>query len=91
MSVLVIGEVPGGTAEGDKALTEALNLEGDKPVGARARFAGPTENGWRVVSAWDSRESFDAFLRDRLAPALQGAGRQVPEFEFWPIESVIIR
>jgi hypothetical protein len=91
MSVLVIGEVPGGTAETDKALIEALNIEGDTPPGAQARFAGPTENGWRVASLWDSRESFDAFLRDRLTPALQQAGRPAPEFEFWPIESVIIR
>lgn len=89
--MLVIGEVTGGTAETDKALIEALNIERDTPSGARARFAGPTENGWRVASLWDSRESFDAFLRDRLAPALQQAGRPAPEFEFWPIESVIIR
>jgi hypothetical protein len=91
MAVLVIAQAPGATAEQDKAMMEALNLEGDPPAGARARLAGPTETGWRIVSLWDSRESFDAFLRDRLTPALQAAGRQVPEFEFWPIESVIIR
>ena len=91
MSVLVIAEVPGGTAEQDKAIVEALNLEGDPPAGARARLAGPTETGWRIISLWDSRESFDAFFRDRLTPALERAGRSVPQFEFWPIESVIIR
>lgn len=91
MSVLVIAEAPGVTAEQDKAIMEALNLEGDPPAGARARLAGPTETGWRIVSLWDSRESFDAFRRDRLTPALERAGRPVPELEFWPIESVIIR
>lgn len=91
MSVLVIAEVPGGNAEQDKAMIEALNVEGDPPAGAQARLAGPTENGWRVVSLWDSRESFDAFLRDRLAPGWESTGRPVPEFEFWPIESTIIR
>jgi hypothetical protein len=39
----------------------------------------------------DSRESFNAFLTERLTPALERAGRPVPEFEVWPIESVIIR
>jgi hypothetical protein len=91
MSVLVIAEVPGGTAEQDKVMVEALNLADDPPVGVRARLSGPTESGWRIVSLWDSPASFDTFLRDRLTPALEGAGRTVPEFEFWPIESVIIR
>lgn len=91
MPVLVIAEAPGGTAELDKAMMEALNLAADPPQGARVRLAGPTETGWRIVSLWDSREPFDAFLRDRLTPALERAGRPIPEFEFWPIESVIIR
>ena len=91
MSVLVIAEAPDVTAEQDKAMMEALNLDGDPPPGARVRLAGPTETGWRIVSLWDSRESFDAFLRERLTPGLEKAGRPVPQFEFWPIESVIIR
>jgi len=90
MPVLVIAEAPGVTAEQDKAVMEALNLKGDPPAGARARMAGPTETGWRIASLWDSRESFDAFLHDRLTPALERAGRPVPKLEFWPIESVII-
>ena len=90
MAVLVIGEVPGGTAEQDQAIVQALNVESDPPAGARGRFAGPTETGWRIVSLWDSRESFDAFVTDRLAPALERAGRPLPAYEFWPIESVII-
>jgi hypothetical protein len=91
MSVLVIAEAPGVTAEQDKAMIEALNLEGDPPGGAQFRIAGPTETGWRIVSLWDSRESFDAFLHDRLTPALERAGRPMAQLEFWPIESVIIR
>ena len=90
MSVLVVGELPGGTAEQDQAIVRALNVEDDPPAGARGRFAGPTDTGWRVVSLWDSRESFDAFVRDRLGPALERAGRPMAQYEFWPIESVII-
>jgi hypothetical protein len=91
MSVLVIAEAPGVTAEQDEAIVKALNLEGDPPAGARVRMAGPTENGRRIVSLWDSREAFETFVRDRLTPTLEKAGRSVPEFEFWPIESVVIR
>ena len=91
MAVLVIAQAPGGSAEQDKAIIEALNFEADPPQGNRARFAGPTEDGWRIVSLWDSQDAFDTFRRERLMPALEAAGRDVPEFEFWPIESVIIR
>ena len=91
MPVLVISENPGGTAEQDRAMLEAANVANDPPAGARLRLAGPTGSGWRVMSLWDSREAFDAFLRDRLTPALQRAGRPVPEFEFWQVESVIVR
>ena len=45
MAVLVISEVPGGNAEQDKAMMEALNLEGDPPADARARLAGPNGDG----------------------------------------------
>jgi hypothetical protein len=91
MSVLVIAEASGVTAEQDQAMMKALNLEGDPPAGARVRLAGPTETGWRIVSLWDSEDAFEAFRRERLAPALEQAGRPVPEFQFWPIESVVIR
>jgi hypothetical protein len=91
MAVLVIAEVPGGTAEQDKAMMEGLNLEADPPQGIRVRLAGPTESGWRIVGLWDSQDAFDTFRRERLTPALEKAGRPEPGFEFWPIESVIIR
>jgi hypothetical protein len=60
MPILVIAEQPGGTAEQDKAMIEALNLTNDPAPGARARLAGPTDGGWRIVSLWDSQEAFDA-------------------------------
>jgi hypothetical protein len=72
-------------------MIEALNLEADPPQGVRARLAGPTESGWRIVSLWDSKDEFETFFRERVTPALERAGRPVPEFEFWPIESVILR
>ena len=91
MAVLVIGEVAGGTAERDAAAVEALGLEANPPAGARFRVAGPTENGWRVVSLWDSQEEVDQFVEERLIPTLERAGVPKPTFEYWPIESIIIR
>ena len=90
MSVLVIAQVPGGTAEQDEAMVKTLSLGTTSPSGARFRVAGPSAGGWRIVSLWDSREAFDAFFNDRIRPALEGAGRSVPDFEYWPIESELI-
>jgi hypothetical protein len=90
MSVLVIAQVPGGSAEQDEAMVKTLSLGSASPSGARFRVAGPSAGGWRIVSLWESREAFDAFLNDRIRPALEAAGRSVPDFEYWPIESEYI-
>ncbi len=90
MSVLVIAQVPGGTADQDEAMVKTLGLGSNAPSGARFRLAGPSEGGWRIVSLWDTREAFDAFFSERIRPALEAAGRSVPEFDYWPIESEFI-
>ena len=87
MAVVVISKASGVTAEQDKAMIEALNLESDPPTGARARLAGPSEGGWQIISLWDSQESWDAFVSERLTPALDRAGRSMPDYEVWPVES----
>jgi hypothetical protein len=89
MPVLLIASVDGGTADQDDDFVKVLGLAENPPAGARIRMAGPTETGWRIVSLWDSRESFEAFLEQRLRPALTDQGRSVGEFDFWPIERVI--
>jgi hypothetical protein len=88
MAVLVIAEPPGMTSEQDDALVDALDLEANPPSGGRFRLSGPTEGGWRIVSLWDSREQFEEFLGSRLKPALEAAGRSLPDVAFWEIEKV---
>jgi hypothetical protein len=44
------------------------------PEGARLVLAGPAEEGWRVISVWDSAEARDRFFAERLAPAYREAG-----------------
>jgi hypothetical protein len=91
MPVLVIGEMRGGSAESDAAAVEALGLEGNPPAGARFRIAGPSKDGWRVLSLWDTKEQFDHFVAERLMPTLEQIGAPKPTFEISQIESVIIR
>jgi len=89
VSVVVISPAPGVGPEQDAQMVAALDLENKPPTGGQQRIAGPTDAGWRIISVWDSEEAFDAFVRDRLTPMLEQAGRATPEFEISPIESMI--
>jgi hypothetical protein len=87
MGVLVIAEIPGGTSDQDEVMVQALGLTNDPPQGVRTRLAGPMDGGWRIVSLWESRDLFQSFVEDRLKPALDAAGRPLPQFTFWDIET----
>ncbi len=89
MSVVVISVAPGVGAEQDAQMVATLDLEAEPPAGAQMRIAGPTDAGWRIISVWDSEADFETFVRDRLAPMLEQAGRPTPQFEISPIESMI--
>ena len=88
MAILVVVQAPGMTAEEDAALVTALDMEGSPPAGGRIRMAGPTVDGWRIVSLWDSDADYERFRDDRLVPALAGLGRVLTTIEMWPIETV---
>jgi hypothetical protein len=85
--VLVVAETPGGTSEQDDEIMEAIGVRTNPPTASHFRLAGPTDGGWRIVALWESREAFEAFMQERLRPALQDAGVR-PDVTFWDIEKV---
>lgn len=88
MAVLVVIEVPGGSSELDDALTEAWGIESRPPEGNLLRMGGPMDGGWRVVSLWETRQQFEAFLERRLHLSLQDTGAGQPVVAFWEIEKL---
>jgi heme-degrading monooxygenase HmoA len=90
MAILVIDQAPGVNAEQYEAILRQFNLQGTNvPSGQILRLAGPVEGGWRVISVWESREAYDAFRRDRIAPVAQQAGVQ-DQVQFAPLHSIVI-
>ena len=90
MAYTIIADVPNGSREFDEEMMKKLNYRNDSPAGAIARFAGSHQGTWRIISVWESKEAWENFRRDRLEPALRDAGRPVPEFDGYSLDSVFI-
>ncbi len=89
MAVLVIGELQGGDAALDARMMQELGLQNTPAPGALARFAGPTEKGWRVITVWESEDAYRTFERERLMPMFDRLGIS-PTTQVSPLESVRI-
>lgn len=91
MAILVIGEVPGGSAETDQAIQQAAGVSpSSPPAGALLRLSGPIDGGWRVISVWESEEAWNTFRRDKLEPAFRQMGREGPQVTVSPLHDVRI-
>ena len=94
MAVVVVNEVEGGTQEFYEGVTSKVMAGGELPPGAQVHIAGPTENGWRVITVWDSEEDFQRFRDEKLIPALQDAGgeeRIAPSINTAPVYRLITK
>ena len=78
MSVVVSAISPGLTAEMYEALTQRV-MPGDQlPDGCQLHIGGPVEQGWRVITVWESREDFDRFREQTLLPAIRELAGSAP-------------
>ena len=47
------------------------------------------DDGLHVTDVWDSEQSFNAFMQERLGPAIQEVGIQgQPDVKFFPLHGV---
>ena len=49
----------------------AATLSPDCPEGLVVHAAGPTDEGFRMIGIWDSRETWDRFRDERLSKILE--------------------
>jgi hypothetical protein len=68
MSYAFVQDIP---ATWDTYLAIADALEAAAPERLVIHVAGPTEEGFRMIGIWDSREAWDRFRDDRLGAILE--------------------
>jgi hypothetical protein len=56
---------------------------GDWPAGLISHAGGSTEEGFAVLEVWNTQAEQEAFLHDRLVPALQAVGVPAPSRMEW--------
>jgi len=80
MSYAFVQDIP---ATWDTYLGIAEALGAAAPEGLVIHVAGPTEEGFRMIGIWDSREAWDRFRDDRLHTILEdlaGGSRIQPTY-----------
>lgn len=70
MAYIITHFFEGGTQEQYEAVLDAAHPGGALPKGQTYHAAGPTDGGWLVVAAWESKADNDEFIANTLIPAL---------------------
>ncbi|HEX6350724.1 MAG TPA: hypothetical protein VF160_15215 [Candidatus Dormibacteraeota bacterium] len=69
MAVLVISDLPGVTSVEAQQWAPMMTRLRRQP-GLVVHADGPAEQGWRIVSIWDSRQDFQRFFDSAIRPNL---------------------
>jgi hypothetical protein len=77
MAVVIVNELEGGSQDLYDQVNPKVMPGGTLPDGCQAHIAGPIDNGWRVITVWDSEEQFQQFRDETLIPALREADSEV--------------
>jgi hypothetical protein len=80
MAVAIIMEFDGSTLEQYDQINKRMGLTpgGPGPEGSISHWATATDNGLQVTDAWESREQFDAFARNKIGPLRMELGLPAP-------------
>jgi hypothetical protein len=88
MAVLVTVDISGLSQEQFESIARDVGTGTQLAPGNLFRAALPIVGGWRVISAWESSELFETYLRERLRPAFQRAGREPTRIEMATLAEV---
>ena len=92
MAVVIVNEIEGGDQSFYDQVNPKVMPDGKLPDGCQVHVAGPVDNGWRVITVWDSEDRFEQFRNEKLIPALREAGgdaRVAPSIKASPVYRLI--
>jgi hypothetical protein len=82
MAICQIAHNPNQTAEQADQIFAHLRTTGPVPPdGARLLISGPAEQGYRVITVWDSNEARQRFVEERLVQAYEATGLSMDDLE----------
>jgi hypothetical protein len=92
VTVVIVNEIEGANQDFYDQVNPKVMPGGELPAGCQVHIAGPMENGWRVISVWDSDEHFQQFRDEKLIPTLRevgGEGRIAQKIDTSPVHKVM--
>ena len=92
MAVVVVNEIEGGSQDLYDQVNPKVMPGGKLPDGCQVHIAGPVDDGWRVITVWDSEKQFQQFRNEKLIPAIREIGaedRIAPEITSNPVHNLI--
>jgi hypothetical protein len=92
MAVVIANVLKGGDQDFYDQVNPKVMPGGKLPDGCQVHIAGPVDDGWRVITVWDSEEQFQQFRNEKLIPAIREIGaedRIAPEITSNPVHKLI--
>ena len=92
MAVVVVNEIEGGNQDFYEQVNPKVMPDGQLPEGCQLHIAGPIDNGWRVITVWESDGRFQQFRNETLIPAMQDVGsdaRIAPSITTQPVHRLL--
>ncbi|HEY3042220.1 MAG TPA: hypothetical protein VGJ66_26055 [Pyrinomonadaceae bacterium] len=74
MTVVTTLDITGMSPDEYRAVLDYMGVEKKPAVGIYLHLTYTTDFGYRIIEVWDSKEGFDEFLEQRLAPATKALG-----------------
>ena len=94
MAVAVELNFKGATTDQYDQVIQKMGLRqgGPTPKGAISHFVTPTDDGFRVVDVWETREIFDRFAEEQIVPYTREVGiTEEPEMRFYDVHNYLTK
>jgi hypothetical protein len=92
MAVVIANTITGGNEDMYNAVNGRVMPGKQLPEGCQVHIAGPVNEGWRVITVWDSEDAFKRFREEKLIPTLRevaGEGAVAPSIDANPVHTLI--